>query len=60
MWMLLRVPKMYDCIFGFQRCAWWPKWEPASSSWRMVKSGRAMVFVLSGSSAAEEATGARG
>src|SRR5262249_41431135 len=27
---------MYGFIFGFQRLVWWPKWTPASSSWRMV------------------------
>src|SRR5438105_8675232 len=30
--MPLRSPKMYFCIFGFQRLVWWPKWTPASSS----------------------------
>src|SRR5208282_3680744 len=44
--MLLRVPKMEGAIFGFQRCDWWPKCAPASSSWRMVKSGKAMKLVL--------------
>src|SRR5882762_6507714 len=34
--MPLRAPKMYGFIFGFQRLVWWPKWTPASSSWRMV------------------------
>src|SRR3546814_552860 len=33
---------MYGFIFGFQRCVWWPKWTPASSSWRIEKSGNAM------------------
>src|SRR6478752_4835323 len=42
MWMLLRSPKMYGFIFGFQRCVWWPKWTPASRSWRIDKSGNAM------------------
>ena len=42
MWMLAREPKMNFCIFGFQRWVWWPKWAPLSSSWRMLKSGRAM------------------
>src|SRR5215831_11379352 len=42
MWMLLRVPKMYSDIFGFQRWAWWPKCTPASNSWRMLKSGSAI------------------
>src|SRR5271169_4794885 len=45
MWMLLRVPKMYSDIFGFQRWAWWPKWTPASNSWRMLKSGSDMVIL---------------
>src|SRR5262252_8204864 len=40
--MLLRVPKMYSDIFGFQRWAWWPKCTPASNSWRMLKSGSAI------------------
>src|SRR5215210_5098016 len=31
-WMLLRLPKMYLAIFGFQRRVWWPKWTPASSN----------------------------
>src|SRR3989441_1145872 len=30
--MPLRSPKMYFCIFGFQRFVWWPKCTPASSS----------------------------
>src|SRR5262245_31325812 len=30
--MPLRSPKMYFCIFGFQRLVWWPKCTPASSS----------------------------
>ena len=34
--MPLRSPKMYFCIFGFQRLVWWPKWTPASSSSFMV------------------------
>src|SRR5438309_11866813 len=34
--MPLRAPKMYGFIFGFQRLVWWPKWTPASRSWRMV------------------------
>src|SRR5215471_4675251 len=44
---LLRVPKMYSAIFGFQRWAWWPKWTPASSSWRIEKSG-SVIGVVSG------------
>ena len=40
MWMPLRAPKMNGFIFGFQRLVWWPKWTPASSSWRMVIGGR--------------------
>ena len=31
MWILLRWPKMYGAIFGFQKRVWWPKWTPASS-----------------------------
>src|SRR5215467_1030851 len=30
--MPLRSPKMYFCIFGFQRLVWWPKCTPASRS----------------------------
>src|SRR4029453_5867214 len=30
--MPLRSPKMYFCIFGFQRLVWWPKCPPASSN----------------------------
>src|SRR6185312_11219694 len=36
---------MYGAIFGFQRCWRWPKWAPASSSWRMENSGRAIDSV---------------
>src|SRR5215475_6503660 len=36
--MPLRSPKMYFCIFGFQRLVWWPKCTPASSSSFMVKA----------------------
>src|SRR4026208_1993822 len=35
--MPLRSPKMYFCIFGFQRLVWWPKCTPASSSSFMVR-----------------------
>src|SRR5215813_13401740 len=35
--MPLRSPKMYFCIFGFQRLVWWPKCTPASRSSFMVK-----------------------
>src|SRR3954454_6639539 len=35
MWIPLRSAKMYGFIFGFQRRVWWPKWTPASRSWRM-------------------------
>ena len=35
MWMPLRSAKMNGFIFGFQRRVWWPKWTPASSSWRI-------------------------
>src|SRR5215207_10202868 len=41
-------------IFGFQRWVWWPKWTPASSSWRIEKSGNAMPYdSFSGWTAAE-------
>src|SRR5882672_5643899 len=36
--MPLRSPKMYFCIFGFQRLVWCPKWTPASSSSFMVSA----------------------
>src|ERR1051325_6190070 len=36
--MPLRSPKMYFCIFGFQRLLWWPKWTPASSSSFIVRA----------------------
>ena len=39
MWMPLRSAKMYGFIFGFQRRVWWPKWTPASSSWRIETDG---------------------
>ncbi|GMV69345.1 MAG: hypothetical protein AMXMBFR76_17840 [Pseudomonadota bacterium] len=39
MWMLLRAPKMYGAMRGFQNRVWWPKWTPASSNWRMEMSG---------------------
>ena len=39
MWTWLRTPKMYGAIRGFQRRVWWPKWTPASRSWRMVNIG---------------------
>ena len=39
MWIPLRSAKMYGFIFGFQRRVWWPKWTPASSSWRMETVG---------------------
>jgi hypothetical protein len=42
MWILLRWPKMYGAIFGFQRWVRWPKWAPDSRSWRMEKSGKAI------------------
>jgi hypothetical protein len=35
---------------GFQRRVWWPKWTPASSSWRRVNSGIAIGVLLSCSS----------
>src|SRR2546427_7074864 len=35
--MPLRSPKMYFCIFGFQRLVWWPKCTPASSSSFIVR-----------------------
>ena len=31
MWILLRWPKIYGAILGFQKRVWWPKWTPASS-----------------------------
>ena len=39
MWMPLRSAKMYGFILGFQRRVWWPKWTPASSSWRIETDG---------------------
>src|SRR5262249_60864719 len=36
--MPLRSPKMYFCIFGFQRLVWWPKCTPASSSSFIVRA----------------------
>ena len=39
MWIPLRSAKMKGFIFGFQRRVWWPKWTPASSSWRMETDG---------------------
>ena len=46
MWIPLRSAKMYGFIFGFQRRVWWPKWTPASSSWRMetVGTGKDLLF----------------
>src|SRR5687767_8062407 len=41
-WTPFLTPKMKGFIFGFQRRVWWPKWTPASRSWRMVKVGIAM------------------
>ena len=38
MWILLRSPKMYGAILGFQKRVWWPKCTPASSMSRMVMS----------------------
>ena len=35
MWILLRSPKMYSDILGFQKRVWCPKWTPASSICRM-------------------------
>jgi hypothetical protein len=35
MWILLRWPKMYGAILGFQKRVWCPKWTPASSISRM-------------------------
>src|SRR6516162_8645717 len=34
---------MYGAILGFHRRVWWPKWTPASSSWRMLALGIGMV-----------------
>ena len=39
MWMPFRAPKMNGFIFGFHRPVLWPKWTPASSSWRIVIGG---------------------
>ena len=39
MWIPLRSAKMNGRIFGFQRRVWWPKWTPASSSWRIDTVG---------------------
>src|SRR5215510_7974885 len=36
--MPLRSPKMYFCIFGFQRLVWWPKCTPASSNSFIVRA----------------------
>ena len=49
MWIPLRSAKMNGFIFGFQRRVWWPKWTPASSSWRMETDGtvRDLLSVLS-------------
>src|SRR5450755_214470 len=46
MWIPLRSAKMYGFIFGFQRRVWWPKWTPASSSWRIeiVGTGKDLLF----------------
>src|SRR5260363_402887 len=35
-WILLRWPKIYGAIFGFQKRVWCPKWTPASSISRIV------------------------
>src|SRR4026209_293020 len=40
--MPLRSPKMYFCIFGFQRLVWLPKCTPASSSSFMVRVAMAL------------------
>ena len=37
---------MYGAIFGFHRRVLWPKWTPASSSWRIVNDGKAMDSLL--------------
>ncbi len=42
MWTWLRTPYRYGAMRGFQRRVWWPKWTPASRSWRSVNSGIAM------------------
>ena len=39
MWIPLRSAKMNGFILGFQRRVWWPKWTPASSSWRIETDG---------------------
>src|ERR1019366_6560204 len=41
--MPLRSPRMKRRIFGFHRRVWWPKWTPASSSWRTVTSGMELL-----------------
>ena len=46
MWMPLRAVKMYGRIWGFHRLVWWPKWTPASSSWRRVTAGMACLLVV--------------
>ena len=38
---------MNGAIFGFQRWVWWPKWTPASRSWRIEISGSAMGLLYS-------------
>ena len=44
--MPLRSPKMYFCIFGFQRLVWWPKCTPASSSSFMVSAAMRVLLRL--------------
>ena len=39
MWIPLRSAKMNGRILGFHRRVWWPKWTPASSSWRIETVG---------------------
>ena len=45
MWMPLRSAKMYGRILGFQRRVWWPKWTPASSSWRIETAGMDVLLL---------------
>ena len=42
MWIPLRSAKMNGRILGFQRRVWWPKWTPASRSWRIETVGTGM------------------
>src|SRR5207237_2382462 len=46
MWTPLRAVKMYGRILGFHRLVWWPKWTPASNSWRRVTAGMPRLLVV--------------